>query len=43
MIDSPIHHRGGPIFFVLSLIPFFGLLVLLRKWEKGRPKDTQTR
>jgi exosortase C (VPDSG-CTERM-specific) len=31
MIDSPIHHRGGPIFFALSLIPFFALLVLLRK------------
>ena len=23
MIDSFIHHRGGPIFFVLSLIPLF--------------------
>lgn len=36
MIDSPIHHRGGPIFFALSLVPFFGLLVLFRKWEKKR-------
>lgn len=33
MIDSPIHHRGGPIFFVLSLIPFFFLLLWLRKSE----------
>lgn len=33
MIDSPIHHHGGPIFFALSLIPFFLLLVFLRKWE----------
>ncbi|MCZ7636098.1 MAG: exosortase [Verrucomicrobia bacterium] len=33
MIDSPIHHRGGPIFFVLSLIPFFLLLLWLRKSE----------
>src|SRR6266498_3407694 len=24
MINSPIHHHGGPIFFALSLIPFFG-------------------
>ena len=36
MIDSPIHHRGGPIFFVLSLIPFFGLLLWLRKEKRGR-------
>jgi len=33
MIDSPIHHKGGPIFFVLSLIPFFLLLYFLRKGE----------
>jgi exosortase C (VPDSG-CTERM-specific) len=31
MIDSPIHHKGGPIFFALSLVPFFLLLVFLRK------------
>jgi exosortase C (VPDSG-CTERM-specific) len=35
MIHSPIHHRGGPIFFVLSLIPFFALLFFLR----GRPRS----
>jgi len=34
MIDSPIHHRGGPIFFVLSLVPFFLLLWLLKRSEK---------
>ena len=33
MINSPIHRRGGPIFFALSLIPFFVLLLLLRKSE----------
>jgi exosortase C (VPDSG-CTERM-specific) len=33
MIDSPIHHRGGPIFFVLSLIPFFLFLLWLRRTE----------
>jgi exosortase C (VPDSG-CTERM-specific) len=38
MIDSPIHHRGGPIFFVLSLIPFFLLLYFLIKC--GRPKNS---
>lgn len=39
MIDSPIHHQGGPIFFVLSLIPLVGLLVILRKSENVRNKD----
>jgi exosortase C (VPDSG-CTERM-specific) len=34
MIDSPIHHQGGPLFFALSLVPFFGLLIWLRKLEK---------
>ncbi|MGD0812254.1 MAG: archaeosortase/exosortase family protein [Verrucomicrobiota bacterium] len=33
MINSPIHRKGGPIFFILSLIPFFALLLLLRKSE----------
>jgi exosortase C (VPDSG-CTERM-specific) len=33
MINSPIHRRGGPLFFALSLIPFFALLVWLRKSE----------
>jgi len=38
MINSPIHRKGGPIFFALSLIPFFGLLFLLRKSELHDPK-----
>lgn len=33
MIDSPIHHHGGPLFFVLSLVPFFLLLYFLKKSE----------
>jgi exosortase C (VPDSG-CTERM-specific) len=33
MINSWIHRRGGPIFFALSLIPFFVVLLLLRKSE----------
>lgn len=41
MIDSPIHHRGGPLFFALSLIPFSLLLYFLIKSERpevsGRP------
>jgi exosortase C (VPDSG-CTERM-specific) len=32
-IDSPLHHRGGPIFFAVSLIPFFLFIWLLRKIE----------
>jgi hypothetical protein len=33
MIDSYVHRHGGPIFFAMSLIPFFLLLVILRKSE----------
>lgn len=33
MIDSVIHHRGGPLFFVLSLGPLF----LLLWWLRGLP------
>jgi len=36
MINSYIHRQGGPIFFVLSLIPFFFLLRLLFKSETSR-------
>jgi len=38
MIHSPIHTRGGPIFFVLSLIPLLLLLWWLRNSEiRTRP------
>jgi exosortase C (VPDSG-CTERM-specific) len=33
MIHSIIHRRGGPVFFVLALIPFFVVLWLLRKGD----------
>jgi exosortase C (VPDSG-CTERM-specific) len=39
IIHSPIHHRGGPIFFLLSLIPFFILLCYLRHIESRRNKS----
>jgi len=43
MIHSPIHHRGGPIFFVLSLIPFFAFLIWLYHMEqKKREKRAVT-
>lgn len=38
MIHSNIHRRGGPLFFVLSLVPFFLLLVVLYKSDRVREK-----
>ena len=41
MIHHPIHRRGGPIFFVLSLIPLIAILWLLKRHEdraRTRPK-----
>ncbi len=35
MINSPIHHKGGPIFFVLSLIPLFIILLVLQRSERA--------
>ena len=35
MIDSDLHHKGGPIFFALSLIPLFLLLWWFRRMEAG--------
>jgi exosortase C (VPDSG-CTERM-specific) len=34
MIDSPIHHQGGPIFFALSLVPLFVVMFLLHRREQ---------
>ena len=36
IIESPIHRQGGPLFFALSLIPFFLLLLWLRRQERKR-------
>jgi len=39
MVDSFVHRRGGPIFFVLSLIPLFLLLYWLRRGDvKAMPR-----
>jgi exosortase C (VPDSG-CTERM-specific) len=38
IMKSPLHSQGGPLFFVLSLVPFFGLLILLQRLE-GRSVD----
>ena len=40
MIESIIHHRGGPIFFALSLVPLFLLLWWLRRREAGARAST---
>jgi exosortase/archaeosortase family protein len=42
MINSWIHRKGGPVFFVLSLIPFFLLLAWLRKSEFKSQKGVKT-
>jgi exosortase C (VPDSG-CTERM-specific) len=40
MIHSVIHRRGGPVFFVLSLIPFLLVLRWLHKGEaRARPME----
>jgi exosortase C (VPDSG-CTERM-specific) len=42
MIHSPIHHRGGPVFFAISLLPLLAMLVVFRMLGKraasGNPK-----
>ena len=43
ILDSPLHHRGGPLFFAVSLLPFFLLIWLLRKWETGWKKESRER
>jgi hypothetical protein len=36
MINSPVHTRGGPIFFVLSLFPLLLFLWWLRRSEQRK-------
>jgi len=38
IMDSGLHHRGGPLFFVVSLLPFFLLLWSLRRCERPAVK-----
>ena len=42
MIDSYIHHHGGPIFFALSLVPFSLVLFFLVRSERPRPSATKS-
>lgn len=32
-VDSPLHRRGGPVFFVISLVPFLLVLYYLHKTD----------
>jgi len=41
MIDSPIHHHGGPLFFALSLVPLFLLLYFLKKSEMKKSEQSR--
>lgn len=41
MIHSVIHQSGGPLFFGLSLLPFFLLLWWLRKGESKTPFENE--
>jgi exosortase C (VPDSG-CTERM-specific) len=41
MIHSYIHKQGGPIFFALSLVPLFLLLLFLRRGERKLAAETQ--
>jgi len=36
MIDSPIHQHGGPLYFILSLVPFTLFLLYLRSSERKK-------
>ena len=42
IIDGPLHHRGGPVFFVLSLLPLFALLWVLRRSDFRRNEDVSS-
>jgi exosortase C (VPDSG-CTERM-specific) len=42
VIDSPLHHKGGPIFFALSLPLLLGILWLLRRIERRHPGAPDT-
>jgi exosortase len=40
IVNTFIHKRGGPIFFLFSLIPFLLLLVFLKRSESGQRART---
>jgi exosortase C (VPDSG-CTERM-specific) len=34
VLDSPLHHQGGPVFFALSLLPFFAVVLWMNRRER---------
>lgn len=42
-VNGLIHHRGGPLFFAISLVPLLGLLWWLRKREHAKPRSQAVR
>lgn len=42
-INGLIHHRGGPLFFAISLAPLLGLLWWLRKRENAKQRPQAAR
>ena len=40
MIHSPIHHRGGPVFFALSMVPLAALLWIFRRGNRREDPAT---
>jgi exosortase C (VPDSG-CTERM-specific) len=38
VVNSALHHRGGPLFFAVSLIPLFGMLLWFRRTDLKRAK-----
>ena len=36
IIHGPLHERGGPVFFALSLVPLFGLLWYFKRSESSK-------
>ncbi len=41
MVDSWIHHQGGPLFFALSLGPFFVFLYILWRLDRKTPNSVK--
>lgn len=41
MIHSPIHHRGGPVFFAASLLPLVGMLVWFRRMGRNKERSPE--
>ena len=43
MIHSRLHTQGGPLFFLISLIPFFLVVVLLLRLEQGKRQQLRAK